>query len=261
VRKVPEVTAYFWTITILVSGMGETVADALNTDWHVGVAHATWWIGGTLVLALTAQVTLNRYVPAVYWLAVVPASTVGTLFTDNLMTGFGIPLTVLAAMFTVVVLAVFAVWYAVERTVSIDSVLTIRRESFYWVVVIGTFVLGTVLSELLAEQIGGRLASALIAAAAICGIGVLFYGVNLHATTAFWVVLVLTQSLGASLGDLLSQDGTTGGLAIGATAASMLIGIGVVGLIWFLTASKVDQILPETHGEPTPTPHGGRFWA
>ena len=53
--KVPEVTAYFWTITILVSGMGETVADALNTDWHVGVAHATWWIGGTLVLALTAR--------------------------------------------------------------------------------------------------------------------------------------------------------------------------------------------------------------
>ena len=244
VRKVPEITAYFWIITILVSGMGETVADALNTDWHVGVAHATWLIGGTLVLALTAQFTLNRYVPAVYWLAVVLASTVGTLFTENLMTGFGIPLPVLEAMFTVVVLAVFAVWYAVERTVSIDNVVTVPRESFYWVTILGMFALGTVPSRLLVGRFGtGYLGAALIAAAAICGMGALVYGLNLHATTAFWVVLVLTQSLGASLGDLLSQDGTTGGLAIGATAASMLIGIGVVGLIWFLTASKVDQML------------------
>ena len=174
VRKVPEVTAYFWIITILVSGMGETVADALNTDWHVGVAHATWLIGGTLVLALTAQFTLNRYVPAVYWLAVVLASTVGTLFTENLMTGFGIPLPVLEAMFTVVVLAVFAVWYAVERTVSIDNVVTVPRESFYWVTILGTFALGTVLSWLLVGRFGtGYLGAALIAAAAICGMGAL----------------------------------------------------------------------------------------
>ena len=173
-RKVPEVTAYFWIITILVSGMGETVADALNTDWHVGVAQATWLIGGTLVLALTAQFTLNRYVPAVYWLAVVLASTVGTLFTANLTTGFGIPLPVLAAMFTVVVLAVFAVWYAVERTVSIDSVVTVPRESFYWVAIIGMFALGTVLSRLLVGRFGtGYLGAALIAAAAICGMGAL----------------------------------------------------------------------------------------
>jgi uncharacterized membrane-anchored protein len=262
-RKVPEVTAYFWIITILAGGMGETVADAVNTDWHIGVADATWLTGGALVLALTAQFALNRYVPAVYWLTVVLVGTVGTLFTENLMTGLRMPLTVLAATLTVLLLAVFAIWYAVEQAVSIDSVVTVRRESFYWVAILGTFVLGTVLRRVLAEQIGAsHLASALIAAAAVCGIAALYYGVNLHATTVFWVVLVLTQSLGASLGDLLSRDGTAGGLAIGATAAAMLIGIGVVGLIWFLTASKVDQVLSETSGRRTPTPHGlGRFWA
>src|SRR5215470_9137926 len=128
VRKVPEVTAYFWIITILACGMGETVADVLNTDWHIGLADATWLTGGPLVLALTAQFALNRYVPAVYWLAVVLVGTVGTLLTENLMTGLGIPFTVLAATLTVVLLAVFAIWYAVERTVSIDSVVTARRE-------------------------------------------------------------------------------------------------------------------------------------
>src|SRR5262245_12717637 len=139
-RKVPEVTAYFWIITILASGMRETVADALNTDWHIRVAQATWLIGGSLVLALTAQFALNRYVPAVYWLAVVlAASTTATLPIDKVTTGVGIPLTVLAAMLTVVLLALFAAWYAVERTVSIDSVVTVRRESFYWVAILGTF--------------------------------------------------------------------------------------------------------------------------
>ena len=255
VRKVPEVTAYFWIITILVSGEGETVADALNTDWHVGVAHATWLIGGTLVLALTAQFTLNRYVPTVYWLAVVLASTVGTLFTENPMTDFEIPLPVLAAMFTVVVLSVFAVWYAVERTASIDSVVTVRRESFYWVAILGTFALGTVLTRLLVGRFGtGYLGAALIAAAATCGFGALFYGVNLHATTAFWDVLVLTQSLGGMPGRPPESRWHDRRLAIGATAASILIGIGVVGLIWFLTASKVDKMLPETYGEFRPRP-------
>src|SRR5262249_39798513 len=110
VRKVPEVTAYFWIITILASGMDETVADALYTDWHIGVADAMWLTGGPVVLALTAQFALNRYVPAVYWLAVVLVGTVGTLFTENLMTGLRIPLTALAAMLTVLLLAVFAIW-------------------------------------------------------------------------------------------------------------------------------------------------------
>src|SRR5262249_9090981 len=107
VRKVPEVTAYFWIMTILASGMGETVAAALNTDWNIGVAHGMWLIGGALVLALTAQFALNRYVPAVYWLTVSLVGTVGTLVAENLMTGLGIPFTVLAATLTVVLLAVF----------------------------------------------------------------------------------------------------------------------------------------------------------
>jgi uncharacterized membrane-anchored protein len=258
VRKVPDVTTYFWINTIFSSIIGETLADTANTDCHLGRADATWLIAGTLIVALTAQFALTGYVPVVYWMAVVMMSTLSTLLTDAAtIGGTGIPLTALAAMLTVAVISVFAIWYAVEQAVPIDSVLTVRRESFYWMPILATFVLGKALSRVLAEQIGAsHLASALIAAAAVCGIAALYYGANLHATTAFWVVLVLTQSLGASLGDLLSQDGTAGGLAIGATAAAMLIGIGVVGLIWFLTASKVDQTVPPTDDACGPTPFG-----
>src|SRR6476659_2124633 len=147
-NKVPEVTVYFWLIKVLATTVGETAADFLNE--HVGLALTGTSIvaGALLAVVLAVQFAKRRYVPSVYWLAVVLISIVGTLITDNLTDNFGVSLVTTTIVFSVVLAVVFAVWWASERTLSIHTIYTTRREAFYWLAVLFTFALGTAAGDL-----------------------------------------------------------------------------------------------------------------
>ena len=88
-NKVPEVTSYFWIIKVLCTTVGETATDFLNTTLHLGLTGTTVVMGVFLILTLCFQFKTRQYVPAIYWLAVVLISIVGTLITDNLTDHFG----------------------------------------------------------------------------------------------------------------------------------------------------------------------------
>ncbi len=142
-NKVPEVTLYFWVIKVLCTTVGETAADFLNDNLGFGLTTTTVVMSAVLAVALVFQFRLRRYVPGVYWLAVVLISIVGTLITDNLTDNFGISLVTTTIVFSAVLAATFAVWWASERTLSIHTIVTTRREAFYWLAVLFTFALGT----------------------------------------------------------------------------------------------------------------------
>src|ERR1700712_1702640 len=137
-NKVPEVTLYFWVIKILATTVGETAADYLNTTLGIGLTGTTFIVSGFLLVALVAQFALRLYVPFVYWLCVVLISVVGTLFSDNLVDHFGISLPTTTVAFAIALAIVFGLWYASERTLSIHSIVTTRRELFYWLTVLFT---------------------------------------------------------------------------------------------------------------------------
>ena len=162
-NKVPEITLFFWVIKILCTTVGETGADFLNTNLNLGLDGVTAIIGTMLVVTLIFQFKCKKYVPGIYWLAVVLISIVGTLITDNLTDKLGIPLMYTTIIFTVTLSIVFAVWYKKEKTLSIHSIVTTRREAFYWLAILFTFALGTAAGDLLAEKINlGYLLSAII---------------------------------------------------------------------------------------------------
>ena len=142
-NKVPEVTIYFWVIKILCTTVGESFADYINETLGFGLTNTTLVFSAALVAVLVVQFRLRAYEPGVYWLAVVLISVVGTLLTDNLTDTQGVALGTSTAVFAVLLAVVFAVWYARERTLSIHSIVTTPRESFYWLVVLVTFALGT----------------------------------------------------------------------------------------------------------------------
>src|SRR3954469_15298194 len=137
-NKGPEVTLYFWIIKILCTTVGETAADFLNVDLGFGLNNTTYVTGALLLATLGFQFKATRYKPAVYWLAVVLLSVVGTLITDNLTDNFGVPLITTTVLFSIVLAVVFAAWFAVERTLSIHSITTTRREAFYWLAILFT---------------------------------------------------------------------------------------------------------------------------
>jgi uncharacterized membrane-anchored protein len=242
-NKVPEVTLYFWIIKILATTVGETAADFLNTNLNFGLTNTTYVMGAILAVALVAQFRLRLYVPGVYWLAVVLISVVGTLITDNLTDNFGVALETTSIVFAVALAVTFAVWYAYEKTLSIHTIVTTRREAFYWLAVLFTFALGTAAGDLVAERLNvGYANSALMFAGVIALVYFAHVKLKLNAILAFWMAYILTRPLGASIGDYLSQPKADGGLGLGTTVTSVIFLGTILSVVVFLTITKKDRI-------------------
>ena len=236
VSRVPEITLAFWVVKVLATTVGETADDFLDATLGLGRTGTSLVMTGALLAALGAQFTCRRYVPATYWTAVVLVSVVGTLVTDQLVDGLGIGLPTTTAVFAVALVAVFATWRATEGTLSVHTVVTARREAFYWLAVLVTFALGTAAGDLLAEGVDlGYASSAAGFAGAIAVVALAHYRLRLGAIAAFWAAYVLTRPLGASLGDLLSQDRLDGGLGLGVTVTSAAFLAAIVAVVVHLT--------------------------
>ena len=165
-NKVPEITLYFWVIKVLCTTVGETASDYLSENVGLGLTKTTFMTGALLVAALLVQFRARRYIPGVYWLGIVLISVVGTQITDNLTDNMGVSLVTTTIVFSIALTIAFAVWYARERTLSIHTIYTMRRESFYWLAVLFTFALGTAAGDLIAERLSlGYLVSLLLFAA------------------------------------------------------------------------------------------------
>ncbi len=240
--KVPEVTLFFWIIKILCTTVGETAADFLNVNLNFGLTNTSLVTGVLLVVALGFQLQTGRYVPVVYWTVVAVISVFGTLVTDNLTDSLGVPLEASTVAFSVLLALTFGVWFASERTLSIHSIVSRRRETMYWLAVLFTFALGTAAGDLLAEGLGlGYLVTGLIVAGLIA-LTALAWRLGLDPVLSFWVIYILTRPLGASLGDLLSQPRNHNGLGLGATTTSAIFVAGIVATVWYLSLTKADVI-------------------
>jgi uncharacterized membrane-anchored protein len=255
--KVPEVTLFFWIIKVLCTTVGETAADFLNTHLNLSLTGTTCVMGGLLIIALFFQFRSRRYVPGVYWLAVVLISVVGTLITDNLTDNFGVSLVTTTILFGAALAATFTAWYAKEKTLSIHSIFTARREAFYWLAILFTFALGTAAGDLAAERLKvGYLRSAIMFAALIAVVTVAYYvseavlgaahrRMASIAVLSFWIAYVLTRPLGASLGDYFSQAPDSGGLGLGTVVTSALFLAAILLTVIYLTITKKDAIAVE----------------
>jgi uncharacterized membrane-anchored protein len=219
-RKVPDVTAGFWVTKVLTTGMGEATSDTLVHQLPPIVAVALGTVG--LMIALALQFAAPRYRPWIYWLAVVMVAVFGTMAADALHIELGIPYVVSTAAFTVVLIAVFLAWYSSEHTLSIHSITTRRRETFYWLTVISTFALGTAAGDMTATTLHlGYLVSGIAFTVLIAVPAVAHRWFGLNAIVAFWFAYIVTRPLGASYADWLGVSRARGGLNLGSGAVSI----------------------------------------
>lgn len=235
VNRVPEVTVDFWLIKLMAVTMGETAADFLAVNLGLGLTATTGLMSAVLVGVMLMQLSAKRYVPWLYWLAVVMISVVGTLITDNLVDTFGVSLVTTTTVFTVALAVTFAVWFAMERTLSIHAIFTDRREAFYWLAILLTFALGTAVGDLISEYFGlGYNATGILFALIIASLALGYFTLGLDPILGFWLAYILTRPLGASFGDLMSQPPEYGGMGLGTTitsAAFLTVILAIVGLM------------------------------
>lgn len=237
-NRVPKVTADFWVIKLMAVTVGETAADFLATNLGLGLSATSWVMSGILIAALALQFAQKKYVPWIYWVTVVLISVVGTLITDNLVDNLGVSLETTTVVFSLALSVIFVVWYAIEKTLSIHTIYTTRREAFYWLAILFTFALGTAAGDLIAEGMGlGYLHAGLLYGLVIGAIAVAFYARKLNAIAAFWLAYILTRPMGASFGDLLSQPVANGGLGFGTVITSFIFLACIAGVIVYMTLS------------------------
>jgi uncharacterized membrane-anchored protein len=230
-NKVPEVTLAFWVIKIMSTTVGETGADYLAVHVGLGTAITSAITVSLLSAALLLQLGKQRYVPWIYWLTVVLVSIVGTQITDALTDKLGISLYTSTAAFAAALAATFAVWYRTERTLSIHTIVTTRRELFYWAAILFTFALGTAAGDLATEALGLGFNVGVLAFGALIGAIAAAYYLGANAVLTFWLAYILTRPLGASLGDLLSQARSYGGLGLGTVYTSIAFLTVIVTLV------------------------------
>ncbi|MFI1920486.1 hypothetical protein [Nocardia sp. NPDC020380] len=230
--KVPEITALFWAIKILSTGMGETFSDFLVNTLPPEAA-----VGGGLLLlglSLWLQFRAPAYRVWTYWTAVVMVSIVGTMFADIVDFVVGIPLPISTVVFAALLAGILALWYRSEKTLSVHSITTRRREAYYWATVMTTFALGTVAGDLTAATLHlGYLPSAILFGVAIAVPAIAHRWFGMGAVAAFWSAYVVTRPLGASVTDWLASSRSDGlGLGTGwvslAVTIPMLAGIAIL---------------------------------
>lgn len=241
-NKVPEITIFFWIIKVLATTVGETASDFLNVNLNFGLVGTSIVTGILLVIVLFFQFRAKKYIPVLYWSTIVLISIFGTLITDNMTDGMNIPLEFSTILFSVLLAITFAVWYAKEKTLSIHSIFTRRREAFYWLAILFTFALGTAAGDLMAEALGLGYAVTGIIIAVWVMIFSIGWKSGLNSVLAFWFIYIMTRPLGASVGDLLTQPAKYGGLGLGATNTTMIFIAAILGTVAYLTVTKKDAI-------------------
>ena len=243
INRVPEVTLVFWILKILATTVGETAADVLSTTLDLGTVVTSYVMGVLLLISLVFQLRAKRYVPAIYWIVVVFISVVGTLISDNLVDSLGVPLATTSLIFTIALIAVFVFWYLIERTLSVHTIWTARRELFYWAAILFTFSLGTSAGDLLSERLGlGYALSAVMFGAAIAIIYATYRFGLMNEVLAFWLAYILTRPLGASMGDLLTAARDEGGLEIGTIPVSVVFLLIIVALVVYLDREEKKKL-------------------
>jgi uncharacterized membrane-anchored protein len=241
VAKVPEITAYFWIVKVLSTAMGEALSD------HLDGGPGIWPVFGVLlaliafVVALRLQFRSARYSTALYWFAVAMVATFGTMAADGWHQAFGIPYYVSSTAYTLVLAAIFWKWYSTEKTLSIHSINTRRREYYYWATVLATFALGTAVGDMTATEMHlGYLSSGLLFLGVIAVPAIGYWKFRLHSVFAFWFAYVITRPLGASFADWMDVSRRRGGLGWGTGWVSLALALIIVALVTYLARSGKD---------------------
>ncbi|HYM65508.1 MAG TPA: hypothetical protein VES68_03435 [Candidatus Sulfotelmatobacter sp.] len=238
-RKVPEITIFFWIIKLLTTAMGEVTSDYLVHQLNPIVAVAIGGVG--LSTAMILQFFVRKYIAWIYWLAVVMVAIFGTMAADVLHIGLGIPYLVSTVFFAIILIIIFGVWHKIEGTLSIHSINTHRRELFYWAAVMATFALGTAAGDMTAITLHlGYLSSGIIFAIFFTIPAIAYKKFKLNSIAAFWIAYILTRPLGASFADWVGKPTNLNGLGVGTGVVSIFLTILILIFVGYMAVSRKD---------------------
>ena len=231
ISKVPAVTLGFWIIKIAATTLGETGGDTVTMTLNWGYLAGTALFLGLLVALVGAQIRSTQFRPFLYWATIVASTTFGTTMADFADRSLGIGYAGGSSLLLTCLIAVLALWYWSEGTISVNTVTAPKAEAFYWAAVTFSQTLGTALGDWIADTGLGYEGGALVFGAGLAVIVVLYAATNMSRVVLFWAAFILTRPLGATVGDFLDKPVSAGGLALSRPIASAVIAVFIVACL------------------------------
>jgi uncharacterized membrane-anchored protein len=222
--KLPEITLLFWVMKICATTLGETAGDLLSMTLNVGYAASSMILVGGFLAALWGQVRTDRYRPVLYWTVILMTSTAGTTMSDFMDRTLGWGYAFGTGVLVAALAGMLALWWVLERSLSVTEVQSRRAELFYWATILVSNTLGTALGDYLADDSGlGFAGGALLIGGLLAILAVVYYGTKISRVGLFWAAFVLTRPFGATFGDVLTKSAEKGGLDLGTAGSSLVL--------------------------------------
>lgn len=249
--KVATITLAFWLMKICATTLGETAGDLLSMTWKVGYPIATLILLGGFFVSLALQLASTRFRAPLYWLVILTTSTAGTTMSDLMDRTLGLGYATGTAILSACLVAVLAVWYRIEGSLSVDRITRRRTEVFYWTAILVSNTLGTALGDFLADDSGlGFVGGAMLTGGLIALDALAYRTTQLSRVALFWIAFVLTRPFGATFGDLLTKMPEKGGLGFGTLGASAVLATLLLALlVWTMRARPPVAAVPPSIGE------------
>lgn len=238
-RKVPEVIVYFWIIKLLTTAMGESTSDYLVH--HIDPVIAVIFGGIGFAIAIALQLWARKYIAWIYWLAVTMVAVFGTMAADVVHIVLGVPYLISTICFAIALTAIFIIWKRVEKTLSIHSIYTPRREIFYWLTIVTTFALGTATGDMTAITLSLGYLNSGIFFAVLFALPFFAYRVfNANEVFTFWFAYIMTRPFGASFADWFGRTPNLGGIGFGTGRTSIVLTVLIVIFVSYLSITRKD---------------------
>jgi uncharacterized membrane-anchored protein len=241
-NKIPQLTLLFWIMKITATTLGETGGDLLAQTLKVGYAISTLIFFGFFLVTVIGQLSVKRYIPALYWSVIVATSTAGTTMSDYMDRTLGLGYAVGSLILVSILIIILVTWRYVEGSLSVTQINSKRGEMFYWAAILFSNTLGTALGDFLADDSGlGFGGSAALISGVLALVILAYYFTRISRVVLFWIAFVLTRPFGATFGDLLTKPTEHGGLNYGTTGSSLILFIILVALVVYETFFRKDK--------------------
>jgi uncharacterized membrane-anchored protein len=238
--KLPELTAAFWVMKIAATTLGETAGDLLSMTLSVGYAKSSLLLISAFLVSVTAQIFVNRYLPALYWLVILTTSTAGTTISDYMDRTLELGYAKGSALLVAILLGTFTAWKLTTGTLAVDRVQSRQAEVFYWMAILFSNTLGTALGDFLADSSGlGFAGGAALIGGLLAAVLVAYFFTSLSRVALFWCAFVLTRPFGATLGDVLTKPKERGGLDLGTRGSSAILAATLVVFVAWATWKQI----------------------
>lgn len=233
--KVPAVTLGFWAVKILATTLGETGGDTLSMTLKLGYLLSSGIFLVILVAFVAGQIAAKRFIPPLYWAAIVASTMAGTTMADFATRSLGIGYLGGSLALAACVVVSLAAWRRVVGRVDADNIASPKAELFYWLTITFSQTLGTALGDWTADSASlGYLGAALIFAGLLMAVGALYFWTPFNRVALFWSAFILTRPLGAAIGDFLDKPLDHGGLALSRPIATVVLTAIIVLLVALL---------------------------